>query len=232
MTHIFDERLRTLAQLRKLRSQYRERRDDLLDGLHYSVDWLENESKMKAVETEIFETEGEIKDEARNYYLTVGEKNPHAGVKVKVFTRLDIDTDYAKMYCLENLPDALIVQNKVLEKVLKALPKLPDWAVEFTEARAQISTDLGKVFGALEEAEDRPMEELETAERIIDQEEHGVMVVELKEDQRSEMETDIECPRCKKTLSSYEFSGDSDLCSVCKSEETLGLRVDTDDIPF
>ena len=227
MTNFLDERLRTLAQLRKIRDDAREKRHELFASLHATEEWIKNEQKMVQVETAIFEAEDDIKSEAVNYYLTAGEKNPHAGVKVKVFRQLEIDDTYAKEYCLNNLPQALLVQKKPLEKVLKALPDLPEWASEIENARAQITADLTKVFGALDEVESRPLEELETAGRIIDAgapveeqiEDHGVMVVDLTKG--------IECIRCQRTKNSGQFLKEpaTKICDECIVSEN-------DDIPF
>ena len=162
-----DERLRSLTQLRRHRDQYRQRRDDMLDELHSSSSWIAIEGKAKGVQESIDRVEAEIKEMARDTFTLTGDKNPHAGVKVKMFTTLSYDLEKAGEWIRKAMPALLKPDFKAFEKAIKATD-LPDFVTMEKEPRPQIVSDLGKVFKALEEAETRPTEELEAAAHILD----------------------------------------------------------------
>jgi len=90
--------------------------------------------------------ESEIRKEALKLFTETGEKKPHEAVEIKERTNLVIDEVKAFEYAKYNLPDALTVNRKIFDKVMKALPEesLPDGVKIEKVPSAYISTDLSK----------------------------------------------------------------------------------------
>lgn len=82
----------------------------------------------KGTKMELEKLETEIRQEAEANFKATGEKNPHPAVEVKQVINLIVDEGKGLEYAKTSLPDALGLNRKIFDKVMKALPeeKLPD----------------------------------------------------------------------------------------------------------
>ena len=84
-----------------------------------------------------------VRELALAAYDETGNKDPHAAVKVKMYTVLTYDEKEALDFCRDCMPDALKLDKRAFEKVAKDSP-LVDFVTATKEPRATITRDLSE----------------------------------------------------------------------------------------
>ena len=119
-----DEDILKLASLREEFAEIKSRRQQFLEDLKATDLFVHYDHLVQ----DIAVTENSIRWDAVTIFKDTGEKKPHEAVEVKEITKLDIDMLKALEYAKTELPQALTLDQKVFQKVIRALPeeKVPD----------------------------------------------------------------------------------------------------------
>jgi len=139
---MLEEKIKVLADYRNLLKQreldYKKAKED-----------FENSDVVKAYKSLALDIDGYetlIREEAVRIFEETKNKNPHPAVEIKEKVNLIVDKIKAFDYAYYHLNDALTLDRKVFDKVMKVLPeeKLPDGVKIEKVPSAYIKSDLSE----------------------------------------------------------------------------------------
>lgn len=138
-----DALVRHLAQMR---SEYEEARSrvqaakEAIAASKLGCDLAEAEENVRVLAEFVEGAEQSVRNVALLEYQVDGNTDPHAAVKIKLYTVLDYEAAEALRYCREHLPQALKLDKRSFETAAKAL--VLDFVQIDKEPRATIARDL------------------------------------------------------------------------------------------
>jgi hypothetical protein len=96
-----------------------------------------------AMDKQVNDLEQAIRARGIEGYKRDGDKHPTPGVEIKLFDEATIeDPDKVRAFCFDNLPGALVVDEKKAKKYALDFDAVPGIKVERDVPRAQIATKL------------------------------------------------------------------------------------------
>lgn len=104
-------------------------------GMHFNSACAQAERREKALSV----AESELKTAVLSVYAETKEKRPIDRVEVKIFKRLEYDSDKVLKWCRDNAPSLLIVNKKPFEKTAEEI-KAPVKVIE--EPKCTLATDM------------------------------------------------------------------------------------------
>ncbi len=147
-TFDFEERLRSLAQLRANREMFRKKLGHLRDAFNADPAYLEISEAAELTDASISDLEGAIRENAIDYFEETGEKQVREGVKVIMSTSINFDPQQAEDWARNNAPALLKLDLAAFKKFVKALPSemRPGFVVETKTPAGRIGSKLDEMF--------------------------------------------------------------------------------------
>lgn len=142
---IIEEQLAQLAHLRQQRLKFHSQQQKLQLELQNSDAYMQLDQLRTQTDAEIERITEEIKLKALEEFYGTKNKEPFAGVQVKLFTVVTInDEKQAREWCISNFRPALKLDTKMFEKAAKDGNVPDELAKVEVEPRAQIAADLNE----------------------------------------------------------------------------------------
>lgn len=135
-----------LALQRRWLASAKENREQMLDRVRKSTEFIELEETIQDIQAKVAELELAITADAMADYLQTGDKKPAPCVSIKMFHVLKYDPVAALDWCRANLPAALTLDKRFFEthaKAVAATQPVPGVVVA-PDPRVQIAADLSK----------------------------------------------------------------------------------------
>jgi len=112
-------------------------------------------SRKNSKAQELTEAESRLRQLAEDAYRQTNDKNPVAGVKIRLVTKLNYDPQDALNWAIEHKL-ALALDTKAFEKIAKTSPM--DFVLVESVPQATIARDLGAVYqkGEVKNSQDEP----------------------------------------------------------------------------
>lgn len=139
-----ETKLEQLAEARNAWEQTKDELDWMLDNLKQKPEWIKLAELAESARTQIEILETDLRTATLETYAETGNKKPHPALSVRVNTRLEYDPVLIRQWCIENLPQALTLDKKALEKYAKGVADIaPVPGLTITrQPQATIASDL------------------------------------------------------------------------------------------
>jgi len=139
---MLEEKIKELARKREALNVAKER----YELARKNFEELECSTLYQFEKTVVENLEDEIRTEAVKIFAETGDKLPHEAVEIKEETELIVDEPQAEIYAYNKFPQALTLDRKIFDRLIRALPeeKVPDCVKIEKVPSAYIKSDLSE----------------------------------------------------------------------------------------